>query len=68
MVLCVNFAAQLISMIDHNIMTKEEMENIKKIIETLNRYTGINPIDFTQVDVSPTSTFMQDIETASGFN
>tara|TARA_Y100000356_G_scaffold80033_1_gene66333 strand:- start:3849 stop:5192 length:1344 start_codon:yes stop_codon:yes gene_type:complete len=42
-----------------------EMENIKKIIETLNRYTGINPIDFTQVDVSPTSTFIQDIETAS---
>jgi hypothetical protein len=43
-----------------------EMENIQKILETLNRYTGINPIDFTQVDVSPTSTFMQDIETASG--
>ena len=42
-----------------------EMENIQKIIETLNRYTGINPVDFTQVDVSPTSTFIQDIETAS---
>ena len=42
-----------------------EMENIQKIIETLNLYTGINPVDFTQVDVSPTSTFIQDIETAS---
>ena len=44
----------------------QELEKLAKLIKVLNQFTGINPIDFSAIDLNPNSAFQSDFNTASG--